>query len=443
MTTDKDTADKPVTPKADTKAAPKTTAKPSAKTTTAKPKTVTAAKPAAKSTKSAPAKPTQPKKPTAKADQPSGTNRLPVVLALLVALIALGGVIYLWWLQTQTQQVQTSATTQQFATQTEQLNTLRSSLAALQAQVSAASSSANDANLKIATQQGETSSALSQLRNGLNDQAARTAEVSETVAAQLRSMRHKLDGSARQVWIEGEVEYLLRFANQRLALNRDRHTALVALEAADARLADLKDLRFIDTRAALRTEIAALKNFAAPDLTGAALSISAYLAQIPQLPLRISAPTSFTPNAKTAAAEDAYTTLDEPEWQQNARQALRDFWQELKTLVVIRRDQAAYEMLLAPEHEFLIYQNLQLQLAAIRIALLRGDQALFSHSVNAARDWLNAWFMNDSSKVNVLDSELEKLAKLELQPSLPDITQSLSLFRDTIAKLNAAEDAKP
>jgi len=263
------------------------------------------------------------------------------------------------------------------------------------------------------------------------------------VEDQLRIMRHKLDGSARQIWIEGEIEYLLRFANQRLLLNRDHHTALVALQAADARLADLKDLRFVDTRAALRQEIAALKNFAAPDLTGAALSVSAYLAQVPQLPLRISAPTRFAPNAKEAAEPDAYTTLDEPEWQQKARQALSDFWRELKTLVVIRRDQGDYDMLLAPEHEFLIYQNLQLQLAAIRIALLRGDQTLFSQSVSAARNWLNAWFIQDSSKVNVLDSELATLESLQLQPPLPDITGSLGHFRNTIAKLNAAEDATP
>ncbi len=73
--------------------------------------------------------------------------------------------------------------------------------------------------------------------------------------------------------------------------------------------------------------------------------------------------------------------------------------------------------------------NLTLQLQTARLALLRGEKAVFEQSLDDATAWLNDYFDVDSAQVS---SALQTIAEIRdgmFAVTPPDISQSLRLLR--------------
>ena len=231
-------------------------------------------------------------------------------------------------------------------------------------------------------------------------------------------------GRSQDEWVLAEVQYLLHIANQRAQLQRDTPTAAEALRSADQRLQTLADPGFNAVREQIAREIAALEAVAQPDLAGITLTLETLAAQVAEWPLKDRhAPHSLTDTTSASAPVPA------GDWRSKLENVLVNIWDALRSLVVVRRNDAPVAPLLAPEQQFFLHENLRLQLSIARLAALQGETASYHSSLKSAAAWLQKHFADDAPTVIAAQSELQRLAGLNVHPDLPDISASLRLLR--------------
>lgn len=227
-------------------------------------------------------------------------------------------------------------------------------------------------------------------------------------------------------WMLAEVQYLLQVANLRVQLERDTTTAIAALSSADQRLQALADPSFTAVREAIAQELGALRGVTSPDLPGIALTLDTLAAEVEKLPLKHA---QVQRTAPTKAADGAGAAAG---WWDRAQQMLRNIGDALRSLVVVRRNDVPVGPLLAPEQQFFLYENLRLQLAAARLAALRGENEIYRSSLKTATRWVNLHFDAQAPEVTAARAELERLAALDIRPPMPDVSASLRRLRERV-----------
>lgn len=329
-----------------------------------------------------------------------------IILLLILAAIAAGA--YFGWQQTQALlQQQAERNSQQNALAT-QIQSLQNALSELQAE-----------NKKQAGAQQQHDQALSQLEQA---QAAVQANNDQAITALQNTMAEwaARNGTDQTGWQVAEAEWLLWLANMRLQLQQQYSGAQTALTQADALLQQLDDPRLRRVRATLAEELLAIKTAERPDIDNIALSLLAISNQSAQLPL----PARPKPRGEIQPASA------KAESDSNWRTIMSGLWQEIRGLVVIRRQEKNLRPWLSDREEQLIYQGLQVRLDGARLAALRGKGSLYQQSVRSAQTWLLTWFDTGSAAVEAVDAELDALAKQRLEPPVPDISGSLTLLRE-------------
>ena len=347
------------------------------------------------------------------------------VLALVVSLIALLGVGaasvfgFRYWSDLANEMAAMDARVQAARSQQEQLQqSLTQATAALRAQENALGDQRN-----VLTQQrsavDQARAAFEQQEQKLADENLRLQEREAELRAAVADVHRRVGRSGTQ-WMIAETEYLLRIANHRLILARDTDTARVALELADQRLRDTQDPGWAGVREQIARDIARLGSFQAPDSAGLAAQLAALIDQIPQLKIA-----RATIGPERTLPERAAATPGERSWDT----LLDDLWAGLKDTVRIRERDKPVQAMLAPEHQFFLYENLKLHLEAARLGLARGDQALFHDSLQVAMDWLGRYFETGDHTTATLRSAIEEMLSLDIHPALPDISQSLRALK--------------
>ena len=177
-------------------------------------------------------------------------------------------------------------------------------------------------------------------------------------------------------WALEEVEQLVLLANYRLALNADTGAAIVALKLADQRLLETGDPGAIASREQLAKDILQLQAIEPLDITGLALQLGELIRQAEHFPL-LEAAFGLASAADSATTE---STTEGTNWKRN----LDEVWQDVQALVRIQNIDEPAAPLMAPEQRFYLRENLKLNLASARLALLQKDQENFKQSVAAA-----------------------------------------------------------
>lgn len=322
-------------------------------------------------------------------------------LALLVALGLGGAGYYLWDSFSRLHAAQESA------------------LSAMQAQVA-----------RLAQQSTELAAALQQSVEQARAERERLSATLDSLAAGQQAIEAAL-AEARTTsttdpteWVLAEVRYLLYLANQRLQLARDVPAALAALAAADGRLRQLADPSLLPIRQQIAGEREALRAAPVPDVEGIDASLASLIARVDGLPVAGVQP--------PAGPEGAATRADGPGDEGLGATGER-IWRELQRLVVVRRQDGGAVPLLAPEEAYFLHRNLELQLEAARLGLLRGSSGLYRRSLEQARDWLGRHFNQQDAGVQAMSAEIDRLIGVQVAPSLPDISGSLALVRKRLA----------
>ena len=253
----------------------------------------------------------------------------------------------------------------------------------------------------------------------------------ERQKTQLDEVKNQLDQTARRIltvgetgrtdWLLAESEYLLRLANQRLHMERDYLGSLAILKAADEVLAETKEVAVFPVRKSLAKEIVSLEAVADVDRQGIYLKLEALIQQIESLDQRLffrEAPLLNETPADTAEAP-------EETWYQRTLNSIK----KLDRYFVIRHRDDRIEPLLAPEQIYYLRQNLRLMLEQAELGLLDKNQQVYLQSLGKAQSWVQNYFITNSPVTKAMLKNLEELKAHNIDPSLPDISESLRLLK--------------
>lgn len=245
----------------------------------------------------------------------------------------------------------------------------------------------------------------------LSGSITKLEESDGAIGESIGKLNEALRASTDDDMLVAEARYLITLANHQAQLNQNPAAAAAALSAANQRLSDAADPSLLAARQILTDDIIALRNVAALDISGIALSLSQLEKSIDGLPLKTETPTDTAPAAEETSKEAGFVDK---------------VWGDIKGLVSIRRNSDTTSVaLLPPGQRFFLVQNLRLKLEAARLALLQRDTAVFHDSLKTVEQWLEAYFDTSATSSANLLSTIGPYQSLELVPAMPDISKSL------------------
>ncbi len=218
-----------------------------------------------------------------------------------------------------------------------------------------------------------------------------------------------------------DVEQTLLVANQQLQIAGNVKSALIALQAADARLARLDRPQLVGLRKVIARDIERLKLAPYVDVIGISARIDNLIGIIDSLPLVMEVrPPETAPAKKDAAGANGNA------W----ARFTRELWRDLRELVRIQNMDRPDLPLLAPTQAYFLRENLKLRLLGARLALLAHDEKSFRTDLRAARDWLARYYdMRDKAVANAV-AAVRQLHDSQIGIELPDVAASLEAVRN-------------
>jgi uncharacterized protein HemX len=223
-----------------------------------------------------------------------------------------------------------------------------------------------------------------------------------------------------------EVERLITLGAQELHISGSVPTALAALQTADTRLARLESPRFLPLRRVLARDIERLRAAPAVDITGIALKIDQLMAGSENWQLLA--------DAKPAAPATATSRQDPPpprplDWWERTLDSIQRELGEYRDLIRIRAVEAPDAMLLGPQTQLMIRQQLRLRLLNARQALLARNDRLYRADLAEAQALLNRYFDVRQRDTAAALASMKQLAAAPLSVETPNINDSVSAVR--------------
>ena len=296
------------------------------------------------------------------------------------------------------------------------VRTVQDSLASLRQDVTAMTNGVTARASEIATIERRFGDRLRQF-----DSIPRRISTIESTVASLQG----ISTGVQDAWLLAEAEYYMQIANAQLHLAGNPHLASLALSLADERILQLANPALTDVRRALSNELRALEVMDKPDTEGMTLTLASLAGIVDSLPLR----------QEVDLPQEGDGELD-PELTGTSR-ALASLKSAIDSAISVRRVDAAVIPFIAPEAQYFLRANLALQLQAARLALLRGEEAIFERSLDDAAAWLTAYYDTQSTPVQSALQTIADIRGSALSVAIPDISQSLQLLR----QFNALADA--
>ena len=273
------------------------------------------------------------------------------------------------------------------------------------------------------SEQAEANSALrsrvAELESTLSDPAVLLGSIPARTSSLERGLSalQGVSAGTRDSWLLAEAEYFLQIANAQVQLADNAALAAAALRQADDRMADVSSPVYTDVRAAIANELAALELVNEVDVTGMTMTLASLSKVVDSLPIQ----------TVDSISEEEEDVVDED--LSGVDRAWASVKDAMSGLVKVTKPEERGSPLLTPDSVTLLRANLTLQLQAARLALLKGERAIFQQSLLDAEDWMMTYF--DIRSVQVA-SALETITEIRNSPAmdeLPDISQSLQLLR--------------
>ncbi len=325
-------------------------------------------------------------------------------LAILVSIVALAASVYTAWQGMQEED--TSYTDERFTALDRRIAAGDSSLADLDARIE-----------ELADRDPGVDAAIAGLRRDF-DERVRLLDSLPARMSTLESSVASLAGvseGARDAWILAESEYYMQIANAQLQLANNPHLAALALRMADERIVQLANPALTDVRRAISDEIALLDVMVKPDIEGATLTLASLARVVEALPL-------------VSAAADADAEEIDPELS-GAGRAWASVKNAFSGMVTVTPVEEAELLQLTPDAERFLRNNIALQLQAARLALLRGEKAVFEQTLDDTTALLNNYFDTDSQQVTGALATIAEIRGHVFTTDVPDISESLRLLR--------------
>lgn len=329
------------------------------------------------------------KKPSPKDTRKSGTGLLWFVVIFLLLIVA-GMIGAAYWYCTQQQSHSDSIIKGQQAN-TQQLEALRTERSHL-------ADSVRTLNAR--------NDALQQSVASLEEHSSALAQQAEATQQQLNMM----EGHRPADWLIAEADYLVRMAGRKLWLEGDVRTAILLLVNADKRLKSLADPSVLPVRAKLAEDIQTLQQMNPVSQSSVALALTGMLAQIDKLPLD----TFEKPVDVDANSNELSESADD--WKEN----LAKVWHSIVDgFLTVKSLDGPVEPIMSLQAQFLIKEQLRLQLMHAQSAALNADAGLYQQSLLYAKTLLEEHFDVEKSQVTGFISALDNLVDTDISQPIP------------------------
>lgn len=253
-------------------------------------------------------------------------------------------------------------------------------------------------------------------------------QVEEKLEVALKAVNKKL-GATSEDWILAEVEYLVRLANQRAILDSDTLGARNLLKAADSILSQSDIPAAFEVRQSIANDLMRFEKVELVDHQGIYAKLTAIYHMIDQLKQKRLTYEKVEVEKKVSLSGDL-------SWTDKLTGIPFRMWKDLLGLVDFRREDTPIKPLLRPEEEYYLKQNLALKIELARIALLRGNQTMYSESLMEAQSWISEHF-DSADKISIASLKgLEETSAITIKTELPDVSESLTAIRRYMMKFD-------
>jgi uroporphyrin-3 C-methyltransferase/uroporphyrinogen III methyltransferase/synthase len=246
---------------------------------------------------------------------------------------------------------------------------------------------------------------------------------------------------SRDEWALSEVEQVLSTASQQLQLAGNVQGALIALQNADRSLSRSDKPQFIIVRRAIAADMEKLKATPAVDLAGVAVRLDSVIAQVDTLPLlsdekpllpaapvraqraqQHTAPAApTTPAVSLGIGERMIAT-----W----RNWSEEMWDDVRQLIRVRSVNTPEALMLSPDQNYFVRENLKLRLLNARLALLSRDETTFASDLAAAQQTLDKYFDTRARTTQQAQAALRQVQANNLAIEMPTLADSLNAVRN-------------
>lgn len=249
-------------------------------------------------------------------------------------------------------------------------------------------------------------------------------DIQQQKQAELLNNFSKPERKTGEDWSLAEVEHLLIIALHQVMIEKNIETAITALQSADDRLKDMDDTGLYQVRQQIGKDINSLKSVHVADISGMAIFLADMIGRVEDMPLK-----KLSVQGQDEQADNNNLSEEQADWPGTLKKLIAKIWQDLKSMVVIKHRDQVNQVLLVPEQEYYLYQNLRLELANARYAILRRDTENMLASILLIKEWINTYFDTGHTSTSNLLETLDQMQKIELSPELPDITSSLETLK--------------
>jgi uroporphyrin-3 C-methyltransferase len=242
---------------------------------------------------------------------------------------------------------------------------------------------------------------------------------------------------SRDEWALSEVEQVLSTASQQLQLAGNVQGALIALQNADRSLARSDKPQFIIVRRAIAADMEKLKATPAVDLAGVAVRLDSVIAQVDTLPL-LSDEKPLLPAPVRAQRPQQHTAPAAPAVSQGIGERMlatwrnwsAEMWDDVRQLIRVRSVNTPEALMLSPDQNYFVRENLKLRLLNARLALLSRDETTFASDLAAAQQTLDKYFDTRARSTQQAQAALRQVQANNLAIEMPTLADSLNAVRN-------------
>jgi uroporphyrin-3 C-methyltransferase len=252
--------------------------------------------------------------------------------------------------------------------------------------------------------------------------------------------------------ILGDIDAGIRVAMQQSAITGSADPLLTALKQADERLGRYKEPRLEGVRRALARDLDRVKAAGSTDIANLTLRLDEAVRLVDELPLlatasvaregagRASAPAQAAsrstvrtgiaaPAASAPALSNelpAWLRSISPAWREWFARAAADMRDEARALVRVTRIDHPDAMLLSPDQQFFVRENLKLRLLNARLAILSRQFDIAQSDLRDAQSALERYFDHNSRRVGQTLEVVRQVAAQARQINLPRPDETLA-----------------
>jgi uroporphyrin-3 C-methyltransferase len=301
------------------------------------------------------------------------------------------------------------------------------------AQISDLSGRLSQLTQQVNRSEGNFSGVVTQLEATSTANDAALLAIEERVSEVVAGLRQQL-GTSSEDWLIAEAEYLLRLANQRVAMEDDAAGAIKLFEAADQIIREAEGIVAFELREAIAMDIAALRGVSNVDIQGIFVELGALAGQIDVLEQKR---LQYVP---PVIAEQNATESEQQSLTARALAFLVRIGDRLASLVDYRNDGESIKPILPPEEEYYLKQNLALKIQLAQLGLLRGNQEIYEQSLLDAVEWVDQYFNSEASLTLSVRESLARLSGVDVSRNLPEVSGSLREIRKLMSQFHESAD---